>query len=173
MQLWLYGLCDIHGDYICPDYFFGSYLGNPLIVTEAEPNPSGKDISIVNQCSSDSDEDGIPDNLDNCPTTPNQDQLDDYPPQGNSCGNACECEGNFNGSEDQDVDGSDAFTFKVDFGRSIILHPCIAGDACNGDFSCDGDVDGTDAFTFKSDFGRSSILNPCPSCISGVEWCEY
>jgi len=34
------------------------------------------------------------------------------------------CEGNFN--YDQDVDGSDAFTFKSDFGRSGISNPCPA-----------------------------------------------
>ena len=32
------------------------------------------------------------------------------------------CEGNFN--YDYDVDGSDAFTFKTDFGRSLIKNPC-------------------------------------------------
>jgi hypothetical protein len=32
------------------------------------------------------------------------------------------CEGNFD--YDQDVDGSDAFTFKMDFGRSLLKNPC-------------------------------------------------
>ena len=32
------------------------------------------------------------------------------------------CEGNFD--YDDDVDGSDAFTFKTDFGRSSISNPC-------------------------------------------------
>ena len=32
------------------------------------------------------------------------------------------CEGNFN--YDDDVDGSDAFTFKEDFGRSLLKNPC-------------------------------------------------
>ena len=32
------------------------------------------------------------------------------------------CEGNFD--YDQDVDGSDAFTFKIDFGRSLLKNPC-------------------------------------------------
>jgi len=121
----------------------------------------------------DADYDGVIDGLDNCPNHYNPGQEDTYPPQGNGIGNACECEGNFSCSTDQDVDGTDAFTFKVDFGRSIILHPCIAGDPCNGDFSCDGDVDGTDAFKFKSDFGRSTLVNPCPACAAGVQWCEY
>ena len=116
--------------------------------------------------------DSIPDSEDNCPYNCNPLQEDTYPPQGNGIGDACDCEGNFNCAADSDVDGSDAALFKGDFGRSSIEHPCIAGDTCNGDFSCDGDVDGTDASLFKSDFGRSSMLNPCLVCVVG-EWCSY
>jgi len=116
------------------------------------------------------DNDGIPSSIDNCPNIPNTDQLDTLPPQGNSIGDACDCEGDF--ACDGDIDGSDASIFKADFGRSVIVHPCIAGDTCNGDFNCDGDVDGTDASLFKSDFGRSSMQNPCPACVVG-EWCSY
>jgi hypothetical protein len=108
---------------------------------------------------------------DKCPLHYNPDQSDYYPPQGNGIGDACDCESDF--ACDGDVDGSDASTFKADFGRSIIVHPCITGDTCNGDFSCDGDLDGTDASLFKQDFGRSSMQNPCPACEAGVEWCEY
>jgi hypothetical protein len=117
----------------------------------------------------DQDEDGIYDIIDNCPGHYNPDQEDAFPPQGNNCGDACECEGNFDGDEDQD--GFDAFTFKVDFGRSPIRNPCIPADPCNGNFNCDEDVDGSDAFIFKEDFGRSLFLNPCPDCIT-VPWCE-
>ncbi len=117
------------------------------------------------------DNDGILDNEDNCPNHYNPNQVDTYPPGGNGIGNACDCEGNF--TCDADVDGSDASTFKADFGRSTILHPCIAGDTCNGDFSCDGDVDGSDASLFKADFGRSAIQNPCPACFAGADWCRY
>jgi syndecan 4 len=122
----------------------------------------------------DADGDEWEDNIDNCPANPNPFQDDSYPPypRENGIGDACDCEGNFNCSEDQDVDGSDAVLFKRDFGRSTTLHPCVAGDTCNGDFTCDGDVDGTDASLFKSDFGRSSIQNPCPVCVQG-EWCGY
>jgi cysteine-rich repeat protein len=120
----------------------------------------------------DLDSDGIGDACDNCPNRYNPFQEDTYPPQTNGCGDACECEGNFNGWEDQDVDGSDAFIFKTDFGRSRILDPCTNADPCNGDFTCDYDVDGTDAFTFKSDFGRSVILNPCPYSVT-IPWCFY
>ena len=81
------------------------------------------------------------------------------------------CEGNFNCDADQD--GSDAATFKTDFGRNPYhIRPCTMEDPCNGDFSCDGDVDGSDAALFKSDFGRNSFNNPCPSCESGNS-CVY
>ena len=81
-----------------------------------------------------------------------------------------ECEGNFN--DDQDVDGSDAATFKADFGRNGLNRPCQAADPCNGDFNCDGDADGSDAAIFKADFGRSNFNNPCPS-LSRDPWCSY
>jgi hypothetical protein len=82
----------------------------------------------------------------------------------------CDCEGNFDGDEDQD--GSDAFSFKAHFGRSTIINPCANGNLCSGDFNCDGDVDGVDAFKMKEDFGRSALLMPCPAC--AVEaWCAY
>jgi hypothetical protein len=122
------------------------------------------------KCDFDGDEDEIPDNQDNCPNTPNTNQLDSYPPGSNGIGDACDCEGDF--ACDGDVDGSDASTFKADFGRSVIVHPCIAGDTCNGDFNCDGDADGTDAALFKADFGRSSLQKPCPVCVA-ADWCSY
>jgi len=95
---------------------------------------------------------------------------DTYPPQGNGCGDTCECEGNFN--SDQDQDGSDAANFKTHFGRSPFFTPCTNGNPCNGDFDCDVDVDGTDAALFKTDFGRSGFSNPCPSCPTNP-WCTY
>ena len=99
-------------------------------------------------------------------------EMDSYPPLGNGIQDSTDCEGNFNCSEDQDVDGSDAATFKTDFGRNSFNRPCIATERCNGDFSCDGDVDGTDAALFKVDFGRNSFNKPCPVCVAG-DWCGY
>ena len=99
------------------------------------------------------------------PTAP-----DSYPPQGNDCGDACECEGNFDG--DADVDSSDAAKFKSDFGRSSMSNPCTNALACNGDFSCDKDVDSSDAAIFKKDFGRSNMKNRCPNCMTDP-WCVY
>jgi len=107
---------------------------------------------------------------DNCPATTNPGQEDTYPPGGNSCGNACECEGNFN--VDVDVHGGDAATFKASFGRGGLNRPCTNGDPCNGDFTCDGNVSGSDAALFKSDFGRSGLDRPCPSCTT-TPWCSY
>lgn len=161
-----------------PDESASERKGRILNAVDPKPEFTGKVLTggRLNLCNAfpatDSDGDGVADNLDNCPNHYNQDQHDSYPPPGNGMGDACEWEGNFNCSEDQDVDGTDAFTFKVDFGRSMIGHPCIAADTCNGDFTCDGDVDGSDAFQFKLDFGRSLIQNPCPACTPGVEWCQ-
>ena len=118
----------------------------------------------------DSDDDGVPDDIDNCPQTPNQDQEDSLPPGGNGIGDACECEGNFDC--DSDCDGTDAATFKADFGRSQFSTPCQTGNPCNGDFDCDNDADGTDAAAFKADFGRSQFSTPCPIC-TVKEWCSY
>jgi hypothetical protein len=83
---------------------------------------------------------------------------------------ACGCEGDFD--RDNDVDGTDASDFKLDFGRSTFSNPCESSDPCQGDFDCDGDADGTDAMIFKQDFGRSSFSNPCPTC-AVEEWCSY
>ena len=116
------------------------------------------------------DLDGIPDGEDNCPTIYNPEQEDLYPPQGNNIGDACDCEGDF--GCDGDCDGTDAATFKVDFGRSAFEDPCDEVNSCNGDFDCDKDCDGTDAALFKTDFGRSTFNNPCPVCTVGV-WCSY
>jgi ELWxxDGT repeat protein len=135
---------------------------------DPDPNDADNPVAMV-----DADSDNISDACDNCPVTPNHAQDDIYPPQGNSIGDACDCEGNFNCSEDQDVDGSDAALFKGDFGRSAMQEPCISESPCNGDFNCDGDADGSDASLFKADFGRSSMQNPCPGCVSTGAWCEY
>ena len=104
-------------------------------------------------------------------------QEDTAPPGGNGIGDACDCECNFDG--DEDVDGTDAYAFKEDFGRSELGEPCEEGNPCNGDVDCDGDCDGTDAFAFKEDFGRSAIggeTSACPAgLVAGIEegWCPY
>jgi len=154
--------CDEITDTCGGSDFDGDGIPDSLDNCVYQYNPGQEDI----------DGDAMGDACDNCARNYNPGQEDTYPPQTNGCGDACECEGNFNGWEDQDVDGSDAFIFKTDFGRSRILDPCTNADPCNGDFTCDYDVDGTDAFVFKSDFGRSNILNPCPYCVT-IPWCIY
>ena len=145
----------------------------PFVVSDGatvtfEYNPANHILTIHSD--GDIDFDGIPNSEDNCPSTPNQDQEDSFPPQTNNCGDVCECEGNFDG--DQDQDGTDAATFKDYFGRSRFGRPCINWDPCLGDADCDQDVDGTDASLFKTDFGRSPFGNPCPSCPT-IPWCYY
>ena len=118
----------------------------------------------------DTEGDGTIDCLDNCRNDYNPGQEDQYPPQGNGIGDACDCEGDFDC--DQDCDGRDASDFKNDFGRSLFRNPCNENPLCKGDFNCDLDVDGSDATMFKNDFGRSRFKNPCPTCVMD-EWCTY
>jgi hypothetical protein len=131
-------------------------------------------LDYFNLCPSDPDNDYDNDtvcgNVDNCSFVSNPEQEDTYPTGGNDCGDACECEGNFD--DDTDQDGTDAAAFKEDFGRSPFFTPCVNGEPCKGDFDCDIDVDGTDAAKFKEDFGRSPFSNPCPNC-STDPWCVY
>ena len=70
----------------------------------------------------DDDNDGVGNECDNCRSHYNPNQEDTDPPVSNGCGNACECEGNFD--NDSDVDGTDVSTFKNDFGRSSVMNPC-------------------------------------------------
>jgi hypothetical protein len=145
------------------------------VITETITTPQNTETEPSRMCCYNSDDfecDGFLNEVDNCPNISNPDQEDFYPPQGNSIGDACDCEGNFDCMEDQNVDGLDAATFKADYGRSSINRPCTTVDPCNGDFSCNGNVDGLDAALFKSDFGRSGINNPCPICVT-EQWCVY
>ena len=118
----------------------------------------------------DSDEDGVPDSVDNCPDDANPDQEDTYPPQGNGIGDACDCECNFDC--DSDVDADDVSAFLTDFGRFQFNNPCVNGNQCNGDCECDTDVDADDVEKLLEDFGRFQFNNPCPACAVG-DWCVY
>ena len=131
-----------------------------------------QDSCIV--CLEDYDCDGILDDDDTCPEYHDPLGEDTLPPVvGNGCGDACDCEGNFNADVDDDVDGSDAAVFKADFGRGGYNNPCSNSEPCNGDFDCDTDIDGSDAAIFKADFGRGGYNNPCPACTAVDPWCGY
>jgi hypothetical protein len=159
------GICD--ADDICPN--------DPNNDSDADTVCGDIDNcpTVANADQADADGDGFGDVCDNCPINYNPGQEDNLPPGGNTVGDACECEGNFNC--DADVDGSDASIFKLYFGRGQFNAPCNAFNPCRGDFDCDGDVDGTDASRFKADFGRSTIQNPCPESptCSEPDWCSY
>ena len=119
----------------------------------------------------DSEGDGVNDDLDNCPDDYNPNQEDTYPPSKNNCGDACECEADFDG--DGGVTAADVTTFLVDFGRNVYSNPCTIGDPCNGDFDCDTAVASNDVTKFLEDFGRNIYSNPCPIDCQTGDWCSY
>ena len=125
-------------------------------------------ISNSNQENNDGDELGNV--CDNCPDDHNPEQEDTYPPQGNNCGDACECEADMN--IDQNVDSNDNIMFNADFGRNIYNNPCTSEIPCNADFNCDHNVDSNDVIKFNEDFGRSIYYDPCPLCPTDP-WCVY
>jgi len=131
-------------------------------------------LDYFNLCPSDPDNDydndSVCGDVDNCPLLANMDQLDNYPPQGNGIGDACDCEGDFNC--DGNVDATDVTRFLADFGRNQFNDPCTSGSPCNGDSNCDSNVDATDVTKFLEDFGRNQFNNPCPVCLEG-DWCVY
>ena len=160
-------------------------------------------MNVFDPCSTwgyDTDGDGIPQDDDNCPETPNG-------PDGGTCtagasykigrpcmsdgdcgdggfcsmnqedsnedgiGDACYlCEADFNC--DGNIDATDVTDFLTDFGRSTFFNPCTNSEPCNGDFNCDANVDAADVTKFLEDFGRSPFFNPCPACVEG-DWCSY
>jgi hypothetical protein len=120
----------------------------------------------------DSDGDGIPDHLDNCPVHDNPAQEDTYPPGGNGVGDACDCEADFDCDDAFDVDAINVNQFLFDFGRSPFNDPCTNERFCYGDFDCNGAVDAADLPIILEDFGRSLWENPCPAC-GGSAWCSY
>ena len=107
----------------------------------------------ANQCDTyDSDQDGLLDVEDNCPSMPNGPLLGVCINGiiGTTCMNSEECV--FGGvcsmnQEDADLDG--------------VGDACDDDTMCKGNFDYDQDVDGADAFVFKSHFGRSAFKNPC------------
>jgi arylsulfatase A-like enzyme len=125
---------------------------------------------VCDQYPEDYDNDAINDVDDNCPFTVNPGQEDTYPPQGNSIGDACECEADFDC--DGDVDKYDRETFMANYNQSKLDKPASAIALSKGDFDCDLDVDYKDQIKLLEDLGRKPSDKPCPACKVG-EWCTY
>lgn len=99
-------------------------------------------------CGIDTDSDGLPDTADNCPDTPNPNQLDTYPLGGNNCGDACECHADCN--VDKKVDLDDLVIMKQEFLQTPVYADC----------NYDGKVDLADLVMMKNEFLRTD----CPPC---------
>jgi hypothetical protein len=110
-------------------------VNNPGINLDYDPNPYP-----------DCDEDGVPDACD-------EDSIDNYPPGGNGCDDACECHADCD--DDQMVYLSDLVIMKQEF-----LRTDCATDPCEADCNYDGSVDLSDLVMMKTDFFRSD----CPIC---------
>lgn len=93
----------------------------------------------------DTDNDGVPDDVDNCPTAANPDQADQ---DGDGIGDACDCAGDMDGDADTDV--RDFGVLATHFGDTG-LEPYTMGDRDG-----DGDVDVLDFSVLASDFGCGS-----------------
>ena len=82
------------------------------------------------------------------------------------------CEGNFD--YDQDVDGSDAFTFKTDFGRSPLSNPCPSSPCpviCEGTLSAAGRWCDQGNGTVK-DMITGLVWLQDASCMGPMEWLD-
>ena len=116
----------------------------------------------------DSDNDGLNDDLDNCPddNNPGQEDVDC-----DSVGDACDpwidctegvdCDNDCDGVYNQD----DTCMNTPNPGQEDTSPPggngCGDVCECEGNFDGDQDCDGTDASRFKDDFGRSIFVDPC------------
>ena len=89
----------------CPEHPNGIYLGTCIRITGGFFTGFGVPCIDSTDCASD----------EICDTA----QLD-FDETG--VGDACECRGNFDG--DSDIDGNDAYIFKVGFGRGTFFNPC-------------------------------------------------
>jgi hypothetical protein len=172
------GLCDVVTVVYSISEPSQEYIGTPCIVTMPENLTVGDHEGFLliatgwsgELCLPDDDSDSMPDEWDNCPVTPNPNQEDTYPPQGNGIGDACDCESDF--TCDGDVDSEDVTELLKNYGRSWLHLPCTNDDQCSGDFTCDADVDAEDIAKSLEDFGRSIFFKPCPVCTVG-SWCVY
>ena len=105
------------------------YSEFPLSTLTVLPNP-------------DSDGDGVLNEADNCPTVDNPYQEDNYPPEGNNIGDACECH------SDCDSDG------KVQLSDLVIMKQEFMKTPVNADCNYDSKVDLADLVIMKNEFMR-------------------
>ncbi len=151
------GLDVMHNDIIEWDqlsyaiYFDADASGMPTSANVGAPKGSE---------SGDGDCDNTPDVDDNCSISFNPWQEDTYPAGGNLCGDACECEGNFD--NDVDVDGTDTTKFLEDLGRFFYNDPCPkncqTGDWCEYPTRFTDNGDGT---VTDNDTGLMWIKDAC------------
>ena len=165
---------------------------NPATIVDTNAIPQDYSATMNAICLSDSDDDGIPYDEDNCPDVFNPDQTDT---DGDCIGDVCdEFPAIYDPSQsDTDSDGiGDAcdtcplhpnspllgICFQGMWGKTCLSdEECSTGTLgrcsmaqtdnihcdCKSNFDCDYDVDGSDAARFKADFGRSLFNNPCIS----------
>ena len=165
----------IRGDSPCRDKgtcFMNDTFSKQDFWGKRVPYIDGTNCDIgINEYNMDWDDDGIPDDVDNCIDIYNPDQKDEFPEGGgNGVGDVCDCFGDLNC--DGDVDAGDLDLFIMDFGRNKYNRPCTVEEPCYGDLDCDGDVDSAEIARTKEDFGRNKYNRPCGVCIEG-SWCRY
>jgi len=128
------------------------------------------DIGADEVVQADADSDGIPDATDNCPTTPNLDQLDtDTDGVGDACDNCTlisnadqldtnsdgygnRCDGDLN--NDGNVSYLDLGLFKAAFGKTSADPNWVSSGYIHADFDGNGSVSYLDLGIFKSLFGQ-------------------
>ena len=143
----------------------------------------------------DTDDDGIDDDVDNCPTTPNGTGFGTcYSWSGMSGSSTCDNGYSWSGmsgsctsdngyswsgmsgscTSDNDCGGS-VGSCDMDQGDHYPPGGNGLGDACEceSDLDYDGDVDADDVATFLGDFGRNVYFNPCTPenpCVADLDW---
>jgi cysteine-rich repeat protein len=178
----------------CVAHHPGSCSGN---VDCASGSTCKNTLIVAATTTSDRDDDGVPDDLDNCPDTPNTDQTD---LDGDAAGDACDLQSCGNGSveapaevcddgNDTDGDGCDSNCRPTNCGNGAIngAEECDDGNAVNGD-GCDNNCtatlcgNGVVAGTEQCDDGNfvddDACSNDCtlPVCgdavVAGAEACD-
>jgi len=117
---------------------------------------------IPNNLQEDGDEDGAGDVCDNCWEVPNPDQLDSdadcpEPPYSSDplCGDACENQCQADFDDDGNVYPSDLSVFLGEYGRTDCL---TTPPPCEADFDDDGNVYPSDLSVFLGEYGRTDCL---------------